>query len=143
MSQIVNTISCRNFENQLGGDSENSNHSGVGDADGFGLGAVSIRGLSAERKPPGAYYIVDVTDIKDPELYKRVGPKAGRLAAAAGGQYLARTGNIVGLHGPVSQQFVMIAFESVEAAKAYYTTPELTELAAIADKSATQRRFIV
>jgi uncharacterized protein (DUF1330 family) len=110
---------------------------------GFGLGAVSIRGLSAEGKPPGANYIVDVTDIKDPELYKQVGPKAGRLAAAAGGQYLARTGNIVGLHGPVSQQFVIIAFESVEAAKAYYTTPELTELAAIADKSATQRRFIV
>jgi hypothetical protein len=32
VSQIVNTIGCRNFDNQLGGDYENPNHSGVGNA---------------------------------------------------------------------------------------------------------------
>jgi uncharacterized protein (DUF1330 family) len=65
------------------------------------------------------------------------------LAAAAGGQYLVRTGNIVELHGPASKQFVIVAFDSVDSAKAFYTSPGLTELAAIADKAATQHRFIV
>ena len=50
---------------------------------GFGMGAVAITGLNAQGKP-GAYAVIDISEITDPEAFKQVGPKAGASAAAAG-----------------------------------------------------------
>jgi uncharacterized protein (DUF1330 family) len=109
---------------------------------GFGLGAISITGISAQGKSPSAYAIIDTSEVKDAELYKTIATK-GPPTESAGGHYLARTGNIIALHGDAPKRFLIIAFDSVEKAKAWDALPASTEIHAIADKAATQRRFIV
>jgi uncharacterized protein (DUF1330 family) len=111
-------------------------------AAGFALGATVINAVSAQGKAPGAYAIVDTSAISDPEMYKQVGPRAGPLAASMGGHFIVRTENIIGLHGTAPKQFVIIAFDSTEKAKAWDVLGE-KEIAPIADKASTQRRFIV
>ena len=89
---------------------------------GFGMGAVAITGLNAQGKP-GAYAVIDISEITDPEAFKQVGPKAGASAAAAGAHFVARTENIIALHGDAPKRFVIIAFDSIEKAKAFDATP--------------------
>jgi uncharacterized protein (DUF1330 family) len=109
---------------------------------GFGLGAAAVNGLNAQGKP-GAYNVIDISEITDPDSFKQVGPKAAASATAAGVHFIARTENVTALHGDAPKRFVIIAFDSVEKAKAYNTTPAQNEVNAISDKSTKSRRFIV
>lgn len=109
---------------------------------GFGLGAITLTGINAHAKTPVAYAIIDTSDVTDAELYKKIATKSPPTESA-GGRYLARTGNIIALHGAPPKRFVIIAFDSIEKAKAWDALPVSMEIHAIADKAATQRRFIV
>lgn len=109
---------------------------------GFSLGALAINGLNAQGKP-GAYTVIDISQITDPEAFKQLGPKAGPSAAAAGGHFIARTDNVIALHGDAPKRFVIIAFDSIEKAKAFDTTPAQKEVNAISDTASKSRRFIV
>ena len=110
---------------------------------GFSLGAVAIGGLNAQAKP-GAYAIVDISDVSDPNvLRQQLLPKAEPAATSAGGRFIARTENIVALTGAPPKRFVIIAFESVDKAKAWDATPAQQEVNALAEKSLKSRRFIV
>jgi uncharacterized protein (DUF1330 family) len=109
----------------------------------FGLGAVAIDRLNAQGKPAGAYAIVDISEITDPEGFRQVGPKAGKAAASAGGQHLARTENIVALHGTPPKRFIIIAFDSIKQAQEWDASSGTKEVNEISDRSAKSRRFIV
>ena len=109
---------------------------------GFGLGTAAVNGLNAQGKP-GAYNVIDISEITDPNSFKQIGPKAAASATAAGVHFIARTENVTALHGDAPKRFVIIAFESVEKAKAFNTTPAQNEVNAISDKSTRSRRFIV
>lgn len=110
---------------------------------GFGVGAMAINGLNAQGKP-GAYAIVDISEVTDPNvLRQQLLPKAEPAATSAGGGFIARTENIVPLTGIPPKRFVIIAFESVDKAKAWDATPAQQEVNALADKSLKSRRFIV
>ena len=110
---------------------------------GFGLGAVGLNGLNAQGKPPGAYVVVDISEITDPELFKQLGPKAGPAATSAGGHYIVRTDNVIALSGTAPKRFVVIAFDSIEKAKAFDASPAQKEVNALAEKSMKGRSFIV
>jgi uncharacterized protein (DUF1330 family) len=110
---------------------------------GFSLGAVAISNLNAQGKP-GAYAIVDISEVTDPNVLKQqLLPKAEPAATSAGGRFIARTENIVALTGTPPKRFVIIAFESVDKAKAWDATPAQQEVNALAEKSLKSRRFIV
>lgn len=109
---------------------------------GAAVGAVAIGELRAQGKP-GAYAIVDITEVTDPEGFKALLPKAGPAAAEHGGQFIARTEKITGLDGDVPKRFVIIAFDSVEKAKAWDSSPAQAEVNAIRKKSTKSRSFIV
>jgi uncharacterized protein (DUF1330 family) len=110
---------------------------------GFSLGAVAIGGLNAQGKP-GAYAIVDISEVTDANvLRQQLLPKAEPAATAAGGRFIARTENIVALTGTPPKRFVIIAFESVDKAKAWDATPAQQEVNALAEKPMKTRRFIV
>ena len=109
---------------------------------GFGLGAITLTGINAQAKAPVAYAIVDTSEVTDAELYKKIATMSPPTVPA-GGRYLARTGNIIALHGAAPKRFVIIAFDSIEKAKAWDALPASMEIHAFADKAATQRRFIV
>ena len=111
---------------------------------GIGLGAAAVEGLYAQAKPP-TYVVVAVRSIKDPEAFKTgVVDKATPAAiAAAGGRYMVRAQNVTGLDGPSPQRFVLIAFDSVEKAQAWYNSPATKEVTAARMKSTDSLSFIV
>jgi hypothetical protein len=62
---------------------------------GVALGAVSVGGLYAQGKPPGAYAIVAYSDIPDPAAFKaNVVDKAPALIEKLGGHLLVATSDI-------------------------------------------------
>jgi uncharacterized protein (DUF1330 family) len=110
---------------------------------GVAIGAVAVSGLHAQGTSPGAYFIVDISAVTNPDLFKTLLPKAGPAMAPFGGKYVMRTENITGLHGPPPKRFVVIAFENMDKAKAFYASAAQQEVNAIVDKSADTRRFLV
>jgi uncharacterized protein (DUF1330 family) len=109
---------------------------------GAAIGGSVIQGLHAQATPP-TYFVADLSAITDPEGFKAVGPKAGPAAAAFGGRYIMRTENITAVKGTAPKRFVVIAFESLAKAQAWYDSPAQKEVGAILDKTTTQRQFFV
>ena len=110
---------------------------------GGAIGAVAVNGLHAQGKAPGAYAVVDISAITNPELFKTLLPKAGPANDAFGGKYVIRTENIVGAVGTPPKRFVVIAFDSMDKAKAWSASAAQQEVDAIAAKSLNSRRFLV
>ena len=110
---------------------------------GAAFGATAINRLQAQAKAPGAYAIVDISEITNADAFKQVGPKAGPAATNAGGTYIARTDTIAALDGTAPKRFVIIGFDSMDKAKAWYATPAQQEINAIVKQSTKTRFFIV
>ena len=109
---------------------------------GFAVGATAINGLHAQGKAPGAYVIVDITSINNPDLFKTLLPKAGPSADAFGAKFIVRTENIVGFDGTPPKRFVVIGFDSMDKAKAWYNSAAQQEVENIRKQSTTSREFI-
>jgi uncharacterized protein (DUF1330 family) len=110
---------------------------------GIALGATAIQGINAQQGQAGAYAIVDISDITNADAFKTLGPKAGPAAEAAGGKFLARTESITSLDGTPPKRFVIIAFDSVDKAKAWEASPAQKEVTDIRLKTTKSRSFIV
>ena len=107
------------------------------------LGAVSVGGLYAQGKAPGAYVVIDISEIKDPEVFKTLYGRGGSLAPF-GGHNLLASEKIQPLHGGAPpKRFVLIAFDNAEKAKAWDASAAGKEITAIREKSTTSRAFIV
>ena len=107
------------------------------------LGAVSVGGLYAQGTAPGAYVVVDISEIKDVEGFKSVLGRGGSLTPFGGHNVIASE-KIEGLHGGAPpKRFVLIAFDNAAKAKAWDASAAGKEITAIREKSTTSRAFIV
>jgi uncharacterized protein (DUF1330 family) len=109
---------------------------------GAALGAVSVGGLYAQGKAPGAYVVVDISEMKDPELFKTIFAKTGS-AVPFGGHTVVASEKIEALEGTPPKRFVVTAFDNADKAKAWAASATAKEIAAIRQKSTTSRAFIV
>lgn len=105
------------------------------------IGGAVIEGLHAQTKP--AYVVIAIRDIKEPQAYKTVTEKGPTLARQTGGRPIIATNDVTSLDGPSPKRFVLIAFDSVEKAKAWYETPAVRELNDVRIKSTDSLSFIV
>ena len=106
------------------------------------FGGVAVNSLNAQNKAPGAYAVVDISEITDQKTFETLLPKAGPANDAFGGKFIIRTTNITGLDGTPPKRFVVIAFDSVEKAKAWDSSPAQAEINGIRKKSTKSRTFI-
>jgi uncharacterized protein (DUF1330 family) len=106
------------------------------------FGGVAVSGLNAQNKAPGAYAVVDISEITDQKTFETLLPKAGPANDAFGGKFVIRTANITGLDGTPPKRFVVIAFDSLEKAKAWDSSPAQAEINGIRKKSTKSRTFI-
>jgi uncharacterized protein (DUF1330 family) len=108
------------------------------------LGAAAIQGLHAQAKPP-VYAVVDISEIPDPEGFKAVTqrPAASTETVKQGGRYIARTDKITALDGTPPKRFIVIAFDSLEKAQAWNSSPGQAEINAIRAKTTKSRSFVV
>ena len=113
---------------------------------GAAIGGAAIQGLHAQAKPP-AYYVVDISDVTDPDGYKVLSQRPPAVAAAGmqefGGRFLARTDKITTLDGTAPKRFVIITFDDVEKANAFNNSTNQKEVNAIRIKTTKSRSFIV
>jgi uncharacterized protein (DUF1330 family) len=110
---------------------------------GAALGGAAVNGLHAQVKGPGAYVVIDISEVSNPDLFKTLLPKTDASNAAFGGQNVARTENIIALDGTPPKRFVIISFDSIDKAKAWDQSVAQKELTAIRMKSTKSRAFIV
>ena len=107
---------------------------------GLMIGAALTTALRAQSTPPA--YIVAEVAIHDADAFARdYAPKVAGTVQAYGGRFLT-SGKLTALEGNVPQRFVIIAFESVEKARAWYDSPAYQPLLEIRKKTATTTLFI-
>jgi uncharacterized protein (DUF1330 family) len=109
---------------------------------GMALGAAAVGALNAQVKPP-AYVIIE-QEVTDPETFNKVfSPQAPPTIEAFGGRYIARGGQTAVLDGEAPKRIVILAFPSLDAAKAWRFSPIYSELAKIRDKAAKVQSYAV
>ena len=90
-----------------------------------------------------AYVVVDVRRT-DPEKASRYSALSGPSVERHGGRYLARGGHTIVLEGSWDpERLVVIEFETVEAAKAWYESEDYTAIKAIREAAGEWRMVIV
>lgn len=83
-----------------------------------------------------AYVIADI-EVTDPEGYEEYKLLVAASIEQYGGEYLVRGGKVQALEGDWSpHRFVMLRFESVEAARRWYDSPENARAKAIRHRTA-------
>ena len=96
--------------------------------------------LRAQGTPP-AYVVAEVA-IHDAETFARgYAPKVGGTVQSFGGRFLT-SGKLTALEGKLPPRFVIIAFNSMEKARAWYESPEYKPLLETRKKTATSTLFI-
>jgi uncharacterized protein (DUF1330 family) len=111
---------------------------------GIALGAATSQALFAQAKPP-AFVVIAIRKINDADAFKAgvVDKATPAVLAQAGGKYVARSQNPIGLDGTPPQRFVLIAFDSVEKAKAWDSSAAQKEITAARIKTTDSLSFIV
>jgi len=108
---------------------------------GIAVGAT-ITGLHAQSKAPSAYAVIDISEVTDPETFKKVISTAAP-AVASFGHFIVRTENIVATDGTPPKRFVLIAVDGLAQAKAWDASSAQQEVTALRVKSAESRRVFV
>jgi uncharacterized protein (DUF1330 family) len=107
------------------------------------IGAAAITALHAQSRGPGAYAIIDLSQINDRDNFtKQVLMKAEPVILGAGGKFVTRTEKIAALDGTAPQRFVILAFDSADKAKAWYGSAAWQEIDAARKKFTTSRLFV-
>jgi uncharacterized protein (DUF1330 family) len=110
---------------------------------GGAIGAIAVNGLHAQGKSPGAYAVIDITAINNPDVFKNVIAKAGPALQESGGHYIARTDKITNIDGTPPARFVIIAFDNVAQAQAWDKSTAQQEVDTLRKQSTNSRSFIV
>ena len=110
---------------------------------GFALGATAVQSLHAQAKPP-AYTISEITVTDNNGYMKEFVPPAAKTVQAAGGKYVVRGGKAVSWQGaPPASRVVVLQWENVDKAQAWFDSPGRKEAQAIGNKYATFRTFVI
>jgi uncharacterized protein (DUF1330 family) len=114
------------------------------------VGAAAVESLHAQAKPPA--YLIGAIDVSNAEAYgKEFAPKAQITIKAGGGRFVAiggsggalASGQVTALDGEAPKRAVIIAWDSVEKAKAWYNSPEYQELLKTGQKYAKFNTFVI
>ena len=102
-------------------------------------GATAIHARQA-KAPPG--YIIAEVEVTDPATLQKYGAKVPETLAPFNHQYIIRGGKTKSLEGDPPKGTVMIAFDSVEKAQAWYDSPAYEAIKLMRINSTRSRVFI-
>lgn len=91
---------------------------------------------------PKGYCIFHIT-VRDPERYAAYIAADAPVLAKHGGRFVARGGRCEAVEGNAHMRHAVIEFESYDAARAYYHSPEYTAAAQIRRSAADADVVIV
>jgi uncharacterized protein (DUF1330 family) len=113
---------------------------------GVALGGTALNAAHAqgpEIRKPRAFYISEF-EVTDPAGMKPYSARVASTFEPFGGRYLVRGGKIAALEGEGPRnRIVIIEFDSMESAQAWYNSPAYAELKPIRHKAARSNVFLV
>ena len=113
-------------------------------AAGVAIGLAASSAIRAQQPKPPAGYLIAETNVTDPATFKQYASQVPGTLAPFGGRYLVSGGKGTPVEGePPKGRVVVIAFDSVEKAKAWENSKAYEAIKPIRHKSATTRNFIV
>ena len=108
---------------------------------GMAIGSILTTALRAQSSPP-AYLVAEET-IHDMDTFaNEYGPKVPPTLQPYGGRFIVRGGQLTALEGEPPPRFVIIAFDSVDKARAWYRSPAYQQLAPIRQRASKSTLFI-
>jgi uncharacterized protein (DUF1330 family) len=116
---------------------------------GISIGLLSAQAIRAQRaKAPPAYILAEVekdpTKTEDPSAARKYAEEAPKSVAAFDGQYVVRGGKIQTLEGEAPKGYlVVIAFDSVEKARAWYYSSAYEAIKPIRQNSMKSRILLI
>ena len=110
---------------------------------GVAVGAAAVQALHAQAKPLA--YVVAEIDVTNPEPYeKEYVPIAAKAITDGGGKYLVRGGETAAIYGePPKPRIAVMAFESMEKARAAFNSSAYKGAKKVGDKYANFRIYAV
>jgi uncharacterized protein (DUF1330 family) len=106
----------------------------------FGTGAIVAQTQNPPKRP--AYYISEF-ELGDPEGIKPYSEQVEATFTPFTGRYLVRGGQTASLEGEQPKRIVMIAFDSMAQAQAWYDSSAYRAIRPIRLQSAKSRVYIV
>jgi uncharacterized protein (DUF1330 family) len=116
---------------------------------GVAVGAAAVQNLHAQSKPP--VYLITEIDVTDPEKYaKEFAPRAQATVRNAGAKFVV-IGGVAGVgskpvhafDGTPPKRLTVQVWESMDAVRAWYDSPEYQEALKVGRQYATFRRYAV
>jgi uncharacterized protein (DUF1330 family) len=90
-----------------------------------------------------AYVVVQI-EVRDPEAFEEYRTLVSPTIVAYGGRYIARGGKVETLEGDWNpSRFVMLEFDSVPQAKAWWSSEEYRVPKALRHKAASSQMIVV
>jgi uncharacterized protein (DUF1330 family) len=109
---------------------------------GVSIGVAGATAIHAQQaKVPPAYVIAEV-DVTDPTTFQKYREKVPETLAPFNAHFLIRGGKIQSFEGEAPKRFVVIAFDSMEKAQAWWDSPAYEAIKPIRQSSAKSRLFI-
>ena len=110
---------------------------------GIAMGVAGVTAIHAQqvKTPPG--YVIAEVDVTDASSMKKYGEKVPETMAPFNHHYVVRGGKPQALEGDQPKSIVMIAFDSVEQAHAWYDSPAYQAIKPIRQSAAKSRIYIV
>ena len=88
-------------------------------------------------------YVIGEAEITNPEAMKAYGPMIMAAVRQYGGKYLARGARPIVLEGASAHNILIIEFESAEAARRWYASPEYQAAKAVRQGNSNLRLLLV
>ena len=109
---------------------------------GVALGIAGTAALGAYQATPAAYVVAE-EDVTDPQTFQQYAAQVPATLTPFGGHYLVRNGRSVSLEGEPPRRFVIVAFKSLDKARAWYDSPAYSAIRPIRQRASKTRGFIV
>jgi uncharacterized protein (DUF1330 family) len=113
---------------------------------GVSIGAAGGRAIHAQQIATAPTYVISEAEtITDPTAVKKYGGKVPETLAPFRGHYhfLVAGGKTQGLDGEAPQGIVVIAFDTVEQARAWYDSPAYQAIIPVRRSAVKGRMFLV
>ena len=111
---------------------------------GAAIGVASSSRIHAQQTKVLPGYVIAEVEVTDPTTMQKYGEKVPETLAPFEHHYVIRSSKIQGLEGePPKGGIVVITFDSVEKARAWYDSPAYAAIRPIRQSAAKSRIFIV
>jgi uncharacterized protein (DUF1330 family) len=117
--------------------------SGLALAIGVAIGAAGAAGIHAGQAKTAPGFLLAEIEVSDIPTMQKYGAKMPETLAPYNTQYVIRGGKTISLEGEPPKSIVMLQFESIEKAKAWYDSPEYQAIRPIRQSAAKGRLFLV